>query len=244
LGFHSPENLLGALDDELTMIPGITAEVAEQIRNVARTVQAGVAEKKVTTAAPVRQATVTIEEKEERADPELRRFNLVKELSPQAIQALIEAGYSTVDKVAEEKNLAHLSAIPGFSLKRSRATKTACAMYLKMETEAGGFWKLVGEEPPAPPAPPVVLVPDPVDDLTEDETSEPDVESAASDDVDSANDTEASSSEAEPDTLDVVEDDTGSQDADEEPLLAAVDEAVESNGDDEATPNAAGAEVS
>ena len=265
LGFHSPENLLGALDEELTMIPGITAEVAEQIRSVARGVQVGAAKKVETVAAPAPKETVTSKEEERRVEPEIRRFNLVEDLSPQAIAVLMDSGYATVDKVAGEKNLAHLTAIPGFSLKRARATKTACAMYLKTETEAGGFWKLVGEEPPPPPAPPVALVPDPADDLTADsseaETSEPELEIAATDTEEvaatdteeiaatdaeeiAATDTESLSPEADVDASDVVEDDAGEQDANEEPMLAAVDEVVENNGDKEATSSAAGTEVS
>jgi len=157
LGFHSPENLLGAHDDDLTMIPGITSEVVEQIRDVARSVQAG--DVVDTPLAPVIPITPVIEADPMQEDIQLRRFGLVEGLTSPLVTALMYAGYSSVEMVAEEKNLGKLTAVPGVNLKRARSLSAACIAYVTEETNAGGFWKLVGEEPPAPPV--IELAPEP-----------------------------------------------------------------------------------
>jgi len=149
LGFHSPENLLGAHDEDLTMIPGIDSGVVEQIRGVARSIQAGVQEK--APIAPVIPITPTIEIAPVMEDIQLRRFGLVEGLPSPLVTALMNAGYASVEAVAGEKNLGQLTAVPGVNLKRARAISASCVAYLAEEQEAGGFWPLVGEEPPTIP---------------------------------------------------------------------------------------------
>ena len=143
LGFHSPENLLSAHEDDLTMIPGVTGETVEAIRTVA----SGLRETRPGDRGPRqhthREATTpTLIQPDSR---DIARLQLVRGITRNLLDELLDAGYTTVESLAQETNLARLSQIGGIGLKKARAIKKGCADYIAEEAEAGGYEALMAD---------------------------------------------------------------------------------------------------
>ncbi len=167
LGFHSPDNLLAASAEELTMIPGITAETVAGIHKIAQQVKDASPDPRAREAAPRRPIAPAVEVTLPQ-DREIGRLQNVPRLSKSLLDALLEAGYTTVESIATEKDLARLAGIESIGIKKARSIRDASRSYLEEEAEAGGYEALMSDVDPEP----VVTEPEP--------EPEPEPETAAS----------------------------------------------------------------
>ncbi|MFT7623955.1 MAG: N utilization substance protein A, partial [Myxococcota bacterium] len=108
LGFHSPDNLINADPEELTMIPGITVETVESIHSVAAAVKeksGGGGRQR-----DMRPAPVIAPEPEDTAPVhrEIGRLQLVRGLRAALLDELVAQGYDTVESLGEATDLARV----------------------------------------------------------------------------------------------------------------------------------------
>ena len=144
LGFYSPDNLLAAHEDDLTLIPRVTAETVAKIRQVAELVKGQTEPSRTRERAPA-PAPVVRQVVELPHDREVGRLQNVRGLNAQLLNALLDAGYTTVESLADEQNLARLAGIESLGLKKARAVREASRRYLAEETEAGGYEALMSD---------------------------------------------------------------------------------------------------
>ena len=148
LGFHSPDNLLNAHEDDLTMIPGVNAETVNQIRQVAQTVKdAGGPEMSHRGGREQQQAPRPQPKAEVKLprDREIGRFELIRGMTASLIEDFMDAGYDSVERMAHEPNLAKVSQAQNIGIKKARALREACRKYLAEEAEAGGYEALMDD---------------------------------------------------------------------------------------------------
>ena len=145
LGFHSPENLLAAHETELTMIPGVNGGTVEKIRSVAGKLQQGVNDARAPRRQPEPRREAPKPEVNTSNDREEARLQIVHGITASVLRGLYDAGYMTVEAIAQENNLARLAEVVGGNLKKARQIKQACADYIIEEEAAGGYDALMSD---------------------------------------------------------------------------------------------------
>lgn len=169
LGFHSADNLLNAHEGDLTMIPGVTDATVEGIKRVAQELKnSGSEVHRGRERAPAPMPVVVVDDSAPH-DREIGRLELIRGLTGRLLSGLLDAGYTTVESIAEESNLAKLSKVENIGIKKARQIRESSRKYLVEEAEAGGYEAMMSDvdfedEPEPAPAETVEAEADTTDD--------------------------------------------------------------------------------
>ena len=145
LGFHSPDNLLTAEESDLTMIPGITSETVERIRAVAAQLKdAQEGNNRNRQQQPEAVEEVVVEDAPPH-DREVGRLSNVRGLNQRLLDSLLEAGYETVESVANESDIARLAKVERIGIKKARSVRESARKYIAEEEAAGGYEALMSD---------------------------------------------------------------------------------------------------
>lgn len=152
-GFRQARDIAEASAEVLAQIPGMDAARIPAMQEAAQS-------QKLLDAEELGRMEAEREEKrlqEARRHPDelsqAERFARVRGINERLIEALIQAGYKTVEDVASEADFAKLGNVPGVGIKKARQIKSAAEHYLQEEARRRAEFDAAKLGTPAPVAP-------------------------------------------------------------------------------------------